>query len=283
MLLGNPVRGERIRVDSKNYADHEDAVERPPGSTIPLVVHDFGPSTVTGEPPMDWPGGETNLFGTPIVAKQYPKFHQGIDISTGPCGPDVLAAAKGTVTTSHADSSHAQVVVIDHGVINGHHYETRYAHLQKPPAVTVGAEVDPGTVIGKLGNTGDLSTACHLHFAITKDGQPVDPWRRLAQNTSIDPDLAEAADMPIPASNAEYVAGQVAVVGNLTLDAIVRTGPRKSESVVRTIPAGTQETWLPTCFVKGEAALGSDRWLTRWNDGQWEFTHFANVRSVTPL
>jgi hypothetical protein len=283
MLLSNPVRGERIRVDIKNYPHHPDAVERPQGSKIPLVVHDFGPSTVEDEPPMDWPGGESNLFGTPIVAKQYPKFHMGIDISTGPCGPDVLAAAKGTVTVSHADSSHAQVVVIDHGTISGHHYETRYAHLQKPPAVTVGAEVDPGTVIGKLGNTGDLSTACHLHFAITKDGNPVDPWRRLAQNTSIDPDVAEAADMPIPASNAEYVAGHVAVVGNLTLGAIVRTGPRKAESVVRTIPAGTQETWLPTCFVKGEATFGSDRWLTRWNDGQWEFTHFANVRSVTPL
>jgi hypothetical protein len=89
--------------------------------------------------------------------------------------------------------------------------------------------------------------------------------------------------MPTPASDAEYVAGQVAVIGNPGIGAKVRVAPRTSAAEVRTVPAGAQETWLPTCWVAGESTLGSDRWLTRWHDGQWEFTHRENVASIAPL
>lgn len=286
MLVGSPVVGT-IKPDKKNYPDHPLAVKRPSGSTIPLVTHDFGPSDVEDEPTIVWAGGESNIFGTPIAPKKYFNFHLGIDISTGACTGDVLAAAKGTVKFADADSSGANVIVITHGMIDGHLFETRYAHLKSPLIVKKGDPVTAGMVIGKIGGTGSLSTACHLHFAITKDGNPVDPWRRLTQNATNDPDSPvaslEGPDVPIPASNNEYVAGQVAVVGNTTLGAIVRTKPKKDASVVRTIQAGVQESWLPTCWVKGDTAFESDRWLTRWNNGQWEFTHFNNVRSVTPL
>jgi hypothetical protein len=289
MLIANPVRGT-IAPDKKNYPTHPDAIDRPAGSHIPLVTQDFGPSTVVAEPSMAWPGGESNLFGTAIAAKTYDNFHVGIDISKGGCGSDVLAVADGRVRVARVDGSNANVIVVDHGVHAGHNWETRYVHVQSPFMVHETDQVTLGMIIGRVGDTGNLSTGCHLHFAITRDGNPVDPWRRLLQNTSVDPDVPvivpfalEVPDVPIPASNADYVAGQVAIVGNTNQGAVVRVGPKIASTAVRTIAAGTQERWLPTCFVKGETFMSSDRWLTRWNNGQWEFTHFNNVRSVTPL
>lgn len=286
MLVNNPVRGT-IKPDARFYPEHPLAVFRPPGNHDPLVTHDFGPTPVEVEPTVDWPGGESNIFGRSIPAKTYPNFHLAIDISKGGCGSDVLAAAKGTVTMSRLNESGAGVIVVDHGMLGGHHYQTGYVHLSQR-LVKVNAQVEVGDVIGELGDTG-ISTGCHLHFFIAKDGDRVDPWRRLRQNTPVDPDepmahpTAEVPDMPIPASDAEYLAGQTAVIGNSELGAHVRDGPKTNATKVRTVAAGTQETWLPTCWVKGETALGSDRWLTRWHDGQWEFTHHANVRSVTAL
>lgn len=273
-------------------------MRRKRGTRVPLVTQDFGPSTVKEERSFDWPGGEFDILGKPIKKQLHENFHPALDISKGGCGGEILAAAPGKVTTSHKDGSGAEVIVIDHGKIDGHHYETRYVHL-KIRLLEVKAPVEMGTVIGKLGGTGLKSTGCHLHFAITKDGKPVDPWRRLMQNATVDPDApaatapvattpvvaspAEVPDVPIPASNEEYLAGQIAVIGNVSLGARVRTAAKESATLVRTIPAGAKETWLPTCFVVGEVAFGSDRWLTRWNNGQWEFTHKVNVDSVAPL
>ena len=303
MLVGNPVRGT-IKPDARFYGDHPLAVFRPPHSRIPLVTQDFGPSTVKEEPTVDWPGGESDIFGTPIVAKTYPNFHRGLDISTGGCTDDIVAAASGTVTVSRKDATGAETIVIDHGVIGGHRYETGYIHLERRLA-SVNAQVSAGGLIGKLGDTGKFSTACHLNFFVRKDGRFVDPWRRLLQNTGLDPDApgpiapsatapsttalaavappTEDPDVPIPASNDEYLAGQLAVVGNTALGAHVRTAPRVGADIVRTIAGGSTETWLPTCWVVGDVAFASDRWLTRWHEGRWEFTHQANVASVTSL
>lgn len=293
MLLANPLLGT-IAPDAKNYPNHTDAVVRATGSEQPLVVLDFGPTKIRQEPKVNWPGGEMDIMGRKIARKEYDHFHKGIDISTGHCVGNVVAAAPGRVRVSHADESDARVVVIDHGTIDGHHYETRYAHMKPPPSflIAVGKDVVAGTLLGRVGKTGNV-TGCHLHFAITKDGQPVDPWRRLAQRTSIDPDgpagavvpatPLEVPDVPIPKSDGDYVAGKTAVIGNTSLDAFIRSAPRLDAEIVRTVQAGTQETWLPTCWVAGETAFDSDCWLTRWNAGKWEFTHEANVRSVLPV
>ena len=293
MLVKNPVRGKKILPDKKSYPDHPKAVFREPGTRQPLVTQDFGPSTVTAEPTVIWPGGETNIMGKRIRAGKYNNFHLGIDISKGGCGADILAAAKGKVLVSEKNEFDTEIIVIGHGMIDGHRYKTGYAHLRER-LVRVGDEVEAGDVIGKLGDTGFFSTGCHLHFYMKKDRRRVDPWRRLAQNTTIDPDAPAATqpvpsppeedpDVPIPASDNDYLAGQVAVVGNTQLDARVREAAETDAAVIREIPAGSTETWLPTCWVIGEEALGSEKWLTRWFQGRWEFTHEANVRSVTPL
>lgn len=294
MLVRNPVGGRKIVPDKRYYPKHEESVFRPRGSRRPLVTQDFGPSTVVEEPTVHWPGGEANILGKRIRAQKYNNFHLGIDISRGGCGASVFAVAKGTVRVSERNEARTEVIVIGHGLIDGHRYRTRYAHLRER-FVKVGDEVEAGTVIGEIGNTGTHSTGCHLHFAMQKDGQPIDPWRRLLQNTSIDPDAPagttpepvptppEEEDVPTPASQEDYLAGKVAIVGNTQLDARVRAAPEIEATVIREIPAGSQETWLPTCYVIGEEALGSQKWLTRWFGGQWEYTHEANVRSVTPL
>ena len=298
MLVRNPVGGRKIVPDKRYYPDAKGAVFRPRGSRRLLVTHDFGPSDVVEEPTVHWPGGELNILGKRIRAQKYNNFHLGIDISRGGCGADVLAVAKGRVLVSEKNEARTEVIVIGHGLINGHRYRTRYAHMRER-FVKVDDEVEAGAVIGEIGDTGIHSTDCHLHFAMEKDRRPIDPWRRLLQNTSIDPDAPagtapepvqpapeEEPDVPIPASNDEYLAGRTAVVGNTAQGAHVREGSEIEATRIRTIPAGTQETWKPTCWVKGEKVGDSefaDRWLTRWFDGKWEFTHFDNVRSVTPL
>lgn len=58
-------------------------------------------------------------------------------------------------------------------VINGHTYETIYAHLSEvdvAPNQIVGA----GTQIGKTGGSG-CSTGPHAHFEVRRDGVPIDP------------------------------------------------------------------------------------------------------------
>jgi murein DD-endopeptidase MepM/ murein hydrolase activator NlpD len=50
---------------------------------------------------------------------------------------------------------------------------TCYAH-QSRLGTSVGANVDQGSVIGYVGNTGN-SFGAHLHFEVRINGSPVDP------------------------------------------------------------------------------------------------------------
>lgn len=258
MLFGNPVRGT-IHVAAVNYPAHPDAWLRPAGNHEPALSHDFGPSSVALEPTVTWPGGEGIAAGT------YANFHEGIDIGNAGCGYDVLAAGPGKVTTSGANATGAQVIVIDHG----QGFASRYAHLSVR-LVALGALVVKGQLIGKTGDTG-ISTGCHLHFAVTSAGRPVDPWRRLEQNTTTDPDAED--DMPTPSS---YIPGFTADVGNPAGRVNVRAAASTSARIIRTIPAGAVETWTVTCWEKGGSVSGSDQWLVRWN-GAWEYVHVINV------
>lgn len=97
-----------------------------------------------------------------------PTFHSGLDLAA-PRGTPVRAAADGTVTFSGRRGAAGNLVEILHG--DGS--RTRYAHLEKA-AVAVGATVRAGEVLGAVGSSG-RSTGPHLHFAVERDGETVDP------------------------------------------------------------------------------------------------------------
>ena len=100
------------------------------------------------------------------------RAHDGIDIAAEK-GTQVRAAAAGTVESVYSDERLGTTVVIRHG--GG--LESVYANLAATPAVSEGARVTVGQVIGSVGDTAlyEVGEVSHLHFAMTRDGLSVDP------------------------------------------------------------------------------------------------------------
>ena len=105
------------------------------------------------------------------------RTHSAIDISAD-LGAKVIACANGTVTDIYEDVMLGTVVVIDHG--DG--LQSIYANLAATPTVSVGDSVTAASVIGAVGDTaiGETGQPYHLHFAMTKDGESVDPVEYLS-------------------------------------------------------------------------------------------------------
>ena len=91
-------------------------------------------------------------------------------------GEDVLAAAPGTVIFAGKQSGFGKVVIIDHGK----RFCTVSAHLSSM-LVEEGERVERGTVIGKVGKSGN-ATGTHLHFEIRVAGKSVDPMQYLSNS-----------------------------------------------------------------------------------------------------
>ncbi len=100
------------------------------------------------------------------------RIHAGVDIAAGE-GAEVMAAASGTVMAVRDDAMLGTTVVIGHE--GG--YQSTYANLQADPQVAAGDHVSAGQIIGAVGTTAAAESAQtpHLHFAVTKDGDVVDP------------------------------------------------------------------------------------------------------------
>ena len=100
------------------------------------------------------------------------RTHDGMDIAA-PLGTQVCAASYGTVTDVRDDDLMGTTVVIAHD--DG--CDTIYANLQAMPTVGVGDEVTAGQIIGSVGSTalGESALPAHLHFAVTRDGEFIDP------------------------------------------------------------------------------------------------------------
>jgi murein DD-endopeptidase MepM/ murein hydrolase activator NlpD len=74
----------------------------------------------------------------------------------------------GTVLHRSSNSSLGNFIIIQHG-----DHQTLYAHLSAF-GVAVGQAVRQGQEIGKVGSTG-RSTGPHLHFAVFRNGEPINP------------------------------------------------------------------------------------------------------------
>jgi len=104
------------------------------------------------------------------------RTHKGIDIAA-PLGASICAACGGSVVSIEEDSLYGTVVTVEHsdGMLSV------YANLGESPAVSVGDWVETGDIIGSVGSTAlcEVSQPSHLHFAMSMDGESLDPMEYL--------------------------------------------------------------------------------------------------------
>jgi len=110
----------------------------------------------------------------PVLGVRRP--HYGVDYAAS-TGTPVYAVADGTVLFVGVRGGNGNLVRLRHA----HGYESGYAHLSRfARGISAGDEVTQGQTIGFVGSTG-LSTGPHLHFALKRNGQFIDPLA--AENT----------------------------------------------------------------------------------------------------
>lgn len=96
-------------------------------------------------------------------------FHGGMDF-TAETGTEVYATGDGRVVKRQSDAwGYGNHIVVNHG----HGYTTVYAHLSRF-AVSNGAKVKRGQLIGYVGSTG-RSTGPHLHYEVRRNNNPLNP------------------------------------------------------------------------------------------------------------
>ena len=119
--------------------------------------------------------------------------HDGTDIAVPTLadqarGVDVLAAAPGVVSATRdgvpdalqglPDSPDVSDIECGNGVLLIHEdgWETQYCHMaQDSIAVQEGDRVEAGTVLGRIGYSGDAQFP-HLHLTVRRDGETLDPF-----------------------------------------------------------------------------------------------------------
>jgi murein DD-endopeptidase MepM/ murein hydrolase activator NlpD len=110
------------------------------------------------------------------------RFHSGLDL-IAPAGTPVTAAAAGRVTWAGLrPGGWGKLVTLSHE----HGVRTMYAHLSTV-RVKVGQWIAGGTVLGRVGATGD-ATGPHLHFEVRVGAAATDPLRALVRI----PDVTES-------------------------------------------------------------------------------------------
>ena len=149
-------------------------------------------------------GTQTSPFGP-----RWGRNHDGVDIAA-PTGTAIRAAACGSVSFAGQQSGYGNIVCITHTS----QFSTCYAHMSRF-AVTQGAQVRQGQVIGYVGCTGSC-TGPHLHFETRVNGQ--------AQTRSTVPlrRLDPAGTAVAPARNRRKVTRRRAPASRRPLAAVAR-------------------------------------------------------------
>lgn len=119
------------------------------------------------------PGSPFGMRYHPIL--NYWRMHWGLDFGAK-CGAPLYAMADGKVTQvlkTAQSNGLGNWTVISYGTYKGDHIASGYAHQSKI-IVKPGQFVAQGQVVGYVGTTG-LSTGCHLHLQIYRNGARVNP------------------------------------------------------------------------------------------------------------
>jgi len=116
-----------------------------------------------------WPvrGRISSPYGMRVISGRK-DFHAGIDIC-GPTGTNILAAESGRISYAGYMRGYGNVIILSHE----RGYSTVYGH-NSVNLVKKGQYVKKGSIIGKVGRTGNASGP-HLHFEIRLSGKPVNP------------------------------------------------------------------------------------------------------------
>lgn len=141
-------------------------------------------------------------------------LHAGVDYAA-PQRTPIHAVLPGVVTVAGLHGGWGNTVVIDHGIVDGQHLYTRYAHMYTTPSVQIGQTVGAGQVIGGVGSTGD-STGNHLHFG-TYVGTVDNAGARNPASILSGP-LAQAAGSAL--ANAAAAAGNALNPGGVSIDVL---------------------------------------------------------------
>lgn len=104
-------------------------------------------------------------------------MHWGTDFGAS-CGTPIRAMANGRVVQSGWTTyGFGNWTVISYGRMYGANLASGYAHQSKI-IVHAGQSVKQGQIVGYVGTTG-LSTGCHLHLQVYRNGARVNPMRYL--------------------------------------------------------------------------------------------------------
>ncbi len=115
------------------------------------------------------PGSVSSSFGMrrhPILG--YRRMHAGMDFKASR-GTPIVAVSDGRVISAGRAGGCGNAVKLQHGG----NLQTRYCHMSRM-AVSAGASVRRGQVIGYVGSTG-LSTGPHLHYEMYRGGRAINP------------------------------------------------------------------------------------------------------------
>jgi murein DD-endopeptidase MepM/ murein hydrolase activator NlpD len=147
-------------LENDDYGDRDTS-----GSTLQGTMQDLEASG--GSLPSSKLGSKYGMRFHPILRRN--KMHMGNDYPM-PTGTPVSVIQPGTVANAgFVNNGYGNQVKVDHpgGV------SSFYAHLDSVN-VQAGQQITPGTVIGKVGSTGQ-STGPHLHFEVDVNGKTTDP------------------------------------------------------------------------------------------------------------
>ena len=155
------LKAQEEKIKQQILAQARKQRNRSVGSTSGMFLNPVADTYVTS--PYGW--RKHPIYG-------YWGLHDGDDFHA-PCGVPERAVDTGRVISEYYSSVWGNRLYLSLGNINGHNYTVIYNHISKYRA-RVGQVVGRGETVAYAGTTG-WSTACHLHFTVLKDGNPVDP------------------------------------------------------------------------------------------------------------
>ncbi|MCD4781990.1 MAG: peptidoglycan DD-metalloendopeptidase family protein, partial [Candidatus Omnitrophica bacterium] len=99
-------------------------------------------------------------------------MHYGTDFAGVPVGTAIQSIHDGQVIA--IDKNGYRYIDIDHGIIDGRHYISRYGHIGSSLPVKLGDKVEAGQTIAYIGPTDAYSTGPHLHLEMKVDSNIAD-------------------------------------------------------------------------------------------------------------